>query len=45
MITKDELLHLAGKIDDATVIEIFGLSPSLAEIEGRSCGQKEKPTN
>lgn len=33
MITKDELLHLVGKADDATLIEILGLSPTLGEVE------------
>jgi hypothetical protein len=33
MITKDELLHLVGKVDDATLMEILALSPTFAEVE------------
>ncbi|MDE2466455.1 MAG: hypothetical protein KGO02_22500 [Alphaproteobacteria bacterium] len=33
MITKAELVHLVGDIDDAPLMEILALSPSVAEVE------------
>ncbi|MDE2464082.1 MAG: hypothetical protein KGO02_10255 [Alphaproteobacteria bacterium] len=33
MITKAELVHLVGDIDDAPLMDILALSPSVAEVE------------
>lgn len=32
-VTRDELLHILGDLDDAKIIEILALNPCLADLE------------